>query len=93
MSRFQKLNMKRGSDQNELPNASRIFLDREISLAEVEEVVNTLKGNKAPGDDGIPPGVFKALDNTLIEILAIQQHHEIWRIPKLLVHRYYVPNT
>ena len=27
--------------------------------------------NKAPGEDGIPPGAFKALDNTLIEMLAI----------------------
>jgi len=39
-------------------------------VAEMEEVVNKLKENKAPGDDGIPPGVFKAFDNTLIEILA-----------------------
>ena len=27
--------------------------------------------NKEPGEDGIPPGVFKALINTLIEMLAI----------------------
>ena len=36
----------------------------------MEEVFNKLKENKAPGNDGIPPGVFKALDSTLIEILA-----------------------
>ena len=30
-----------------------------------------LKVNKAPGEDGIPPGVLKALDNTLTKMLAI----------------------
>ena len=44
---------------------------REISVAEMEEVFNKLKENKAPDDDGIPPGVFKGLDSTLIEIMAI----------------------
>jgi len=29
-----------------------------------------LYSNNLNGDDGIPPGVFKALDSTLIEILA-----------------------
>ena len=56
----------------EPPNASRLFIpdfDREISVAEMEEVFNKLKENKAPGD-GIPPGVFKASDNALVEILA-----------------------
>ena len=74
MSHFQNLNMKRSSEQNELPNTARVSiseLDREISVAEVEEALNKLKAKKAPGEDGIPPGVFKALDNTLIEMLAI----------------------
>ena len=73
MSHFQNLNMKRSSEQNEPPNAARVNipdLDREISVTEVEEVLNKLKVNKAPGEDGIPPGVFKALDNTLTEMLA-----------------------
>ena len=72
LSHLQNLNMKRSG--NEPPNASRVcvpHLDREISVAEVEEVLRKLKVNKAPGEDGIPPGVFKALDNTLIEMLAI----------------------
>ena len=71
---FQILNTKSGGDQIEPPNASRVFIpdfDREISVAEMEEVFNILKENKAPGNDGIPPGVFKALDSTLIEILTI----------------------
>ena len=40
-------------------------------MTEVEKVL--LKVNKVPGEDGILPGVFrgKALDNTLIEMLAI----------------------
>jgi len=73
LSHFQILNTKSGGDQIELPNTSRVFIpdfDREISVAEMEEVFNRLKENKAPGD-GIPPGVFKALDSTLIEILTI----------------------
>jgi len=37
----------------------------------MEEIFNKLKENKAPGDDGIPRGVLKALDSTLNEILAI----------------------
>ena len=55
-------------------NAARacvLDLDREISVTEVDEVLLKLKVNKAPGEDGIPPGVFKALDNTVIEMLAI----------------------
>ena len=74
LSHLQNLNMKRSNERNEPPNASRVcvpHLDREISVAEVEEVLHKLKVNKAPGEDGIPPGVFKALDNTLIEMLAI----------------------
>lgn len=74
MSHFRNLNMKRSSEQNEPPNAARVSipdLDREISVTEVEEVLNKLKVNKAPGEDGIPPGVFKALDNTLTEMLAV----------------------
>ena len=65
---------KKRNERNELPNAARacvLDLDREISVTEVEEVL--LKVNKVPGEDGILPGVFrgKALDNTLIEMLAI----------------------
>ena len=63
LSHFQILNTKSGGDQIEPPNASRVFIpdfDREISVAEMEEVFNKLKENKAPDDDGIPPGVFKA---------------------------------
>ena len=33
-------------------------------------VISVLYSNNLNGDDGIPPGVFKALDSTLIEILA-----------------------
>ena len=66
--------MKKKYERNEPPNAARVFvpdLDREISVTEVEEVLLKLEVNKAPGDDGIPPGVFKALDNTLTEMLAM----------------------
>ena len=50
-------------------------------MTEVEKVL--LKVNKIPGEDGILPGVFrgKALDNTLIEMLAILFNNvKIWRI-------------
>ena len=66
--------IKRSNERNEPPNAARacvLDLDREISVTEVDEVLLKLKVNKAPGEDGIPPGVFKALDNTVIEMLAI----------------------
>ena len=49
MSHFQNLNMKRSSEQNELPNTARVSiseLDREISVAEVEEALNKLKAKK-----------------------------------------------
>ena len=74
LSHFQNLNMKRSNEQNEPPNATRVCvpdLDREISVTEVEEVLLKLKVNKAPGEDGIPPGVFKTLDNSLTKMLAI----------------------
>ena len=66
--------IKRSNERNEPPNVARacvLDLDREISVTEVDEVLLKLKVNKAPGEDGIPPGVFKALDNTVIEMLAI----------------------
>ena len=74
LSHFQNLNMKRSNERTEPPNTTRVFvpdLDREISVTEVEEVLLKLKVNKAPGEDGILPGVFKTLDNTLTEMLAI----------------------
>ena len=42
-------------------------------MTEVKEVLNKLKVNKEPGEDTIPPGVhvFKAVDNTPTEMLAI----------------------
>ena len=61
LSHLQNLNMKRSNERNEPPNASRVCvpdLDREISVAEVEEVLHKLKVNKAPREDGIPPGVY-----------------------------------
>ena len=46
LSQVQKLNTKSRGDQNEPPNASRVFipdLDSETSVAEVEEVLDKLR--------------------------------------------------
>ena len=66
--------MKRSSEWNEPPNASRVYqtlIGKYHAVAEVEEVLHKLEVNKVPGEDGIPPGVFKVLDDTLTEMLAI----------------------
>jgi len=68
VSHFQKVNTKSSGDQIEPPNASRLFIpdfDRDISVAEMEEVFHKLKENKAPGD-GIPPGVLAFLFNDVM---------------------------
>ena len=49
----------------------------------VEEVLHKVKVNKAPGEDGIPPGVFKVLDNTLTEccsnnVMRSGEHPNCW---------------
>ena len=39
------------------------ILDDEISPMEVEQAIKTLKSNKAPGIDGVPPGTLKWLND------------------------------
>jgi len=56
----------------------------------VKEVLYKLKVNNVPGEDWIPPGVLKFLDNTLYWTADYPiQHYEVWRIPEMLINRDY----
>ena len=50
--------------------ASDDFLDEEIFEEEVSYAIKKLKQYKAPGLDGLPPELFKALNDNLTSLLT-----------------------
>ena len=55
--------------------ASLPELDDEISYEEVMQAIRGLKGNRAPGDDGIPAEVYKVLPDNVITLLRKIYNH------------------
>ena len=49
---------------------SNDILDAPISNEEIKTVLQSLKRNKAPGVDGLPPIVFELFNNQLIQTLV-----------------------
>jgi hypothetical protein len=62
----------RSEDQEFIPNYEKYIpiLDDPIQPREVTECIHKLKTAKAPGPDGIPPGIFKSLPNEWISLLV-----------------------
>ncbi len=58
------------SESLNAPDTYIPVLNEDILVEEVETALQNLKTKKAPGEDGIPPGVFKVLDGALIEFLT-----------------------
>ena len=46
------------------------ILDSKISKDEIRSAIKSLKVNKAPGIDHLPPSLFKAFDNSLVSFLS-----------------------
>ena len=55
-----------------LPNTGPFIpvLDSEISEPEVHTAIKNIKAAKAPGADGVPPGILKLFSSTWIRIIA-----------------------
>ena len=73
---FKRLNMVKVCGNLEPTNATNNCLyvpelDDNIESGEVMLAIKSMKSGKSPGDDGIPPGVYKVLNERLVNLLTI----------------------
>ena len=76
----------------EFPNPYVPVTDDPVQIREVEEAVQSLKGDKSGGPSGVPPGIIKLPPATWIafisafftQLLLGHQYPCVWRLTKIV---------